>query len=433
MRVELDAIRAALPAGGLFGTGGDAGWRWSPEPLRLGRGVARRLERLGHTLARFQAACGELYRRSAHGSLDGWLAELLDTGKPTWLVDVQRSPALRGRRPRVIRPDLIWTDDGLALVELDSVPGGIGISAWLARVYAEAGFEVLGGRDGMFDGFASVLPEGGEVLVSDEAADYRAEFEWFLGQLGGRRKREGWRMRPAEEWDGETAPVYRFFELFDWDAVSGARRMAEMSVAGELDVTPPFKPHFEEKLWLALLWSPAMAGVWRESLRGAHLRMLREIVPYGWVADPAPLPPHGALPRLDVHGWEEVGGFSQKQRRLVLKISGFHELAWGSRGVFVGHDLSASEWRARLSAALDDHGTQPWILQEFHEGRLVRHPVYDDEGRVEIMTGRVRLCPYYFTGDDGTTTLRGCLATLVPADKKKIHGMRDGVLLPCVV
>ncbi len=424
MRVELGAIRAALPGGGLFGTG-DAGWRWSPEPLRLGRGMVRRLERLGHPLARFQALCGELYRRSAQGSLDGWLAELLDAGKPQWLVDAQRSPALRGRRPRVIRPDLIWTEDGLALTELDSVPGGIGIAAWLAQVYADAGFDVLGGRGGMFEGFASVLPDGGEVLISEEAADYRPEMDWFLRQLGGRR------LRAAEDWDGGNAPIYRFFELFDWEAIPGARRMAEASAAGELEVTPPFKPHFEEKLWLALLWSPALARVWRESLRGAHLRLLREIVPHGWVVDPAPLPPHAALPRLDVHGWGEVGDFSQKQRRLVLKISGFHELAWGSRGVFVGHDLSSPEWRERLGAALGDHDAQPWILQEFREGRLVRHPVYDAEGRVEMMTGRVRLCPYYFTDPDGTTTLRGCLATLVPADKKKIHGMRDGVLLPC--
>jgi len=28
--------------------------------------------------------------------------------------------------------------------------------------------------------------------------------------------------------------------------------------------------------------------------------------------------------------------------------------------------------------------------------------------------------------------LGGCLATIVPADKKKIHGMRDGILVPCM-
>ena len=46
------------------------------------------------------------------------------------------------------------------------------------------------------------------------------------------------------------------------------------------------------------------------------------------------------------------------------------------------------------------------------------------------MRGRVRLCPYYFVSD-GNTKLGGILATIVPADKKLIHGMRDAILVPC--
>ena len=48
------------------------------------------------------------------------------------------------------------------------------------------------------------------------------------------------------------------------------------------------------------------------------------------------------------------------------------------------------------------------------------------------MRGRVRLCPYYFTGRDSREpVLGGVLATIVPADKKIIHGMKDGILVPC--
>jgi hypothetical protein len=61
------------------------------------------------------------------------------------------------------------------------------------------------------------------------------------------------------------------------------------------------------------------------------------------------------------------------------------------------------------------------------------HPVFRDDGSVEMMQGRVRLCPYFFTDDAGATHFGGCLATIVPADKKKIHGMSDGVLVPCVI
>jgi hypothetical protein len=50
-----------------------------------------------------------------------------------------------------------------------------------------------------------------------------------------------------------------------------------------------------------------------------------------------------------------------------------------------------------------------------------------------MMDGRVRLCPYFFTDEHGKTQLAGCLATIVPADKKKIHGMQDAILVPCVM
>ena len=48
------------------------------------------------------------------------------------------------------------------------------------------------------------------------------------------------------------------------------------------------------------------------------------------------------------------------------------------------------------------------------------------------MNGRVRLSPYYFVADD-ETTLAGILVTIVPADKKLIHGMVDAVMVPAAI
>jgi hypothetical protein len=45
------------------------------------------------------------------------------------------------------------------------------------------------------------------------------------------------------------------------------------------------------------------------------------------------------------------------------------------------------------------------------------------------MKGRIRLCPYYFVGPD-KVKLRGALATIVPADKKLLHGMSDAIMVP---
>lgn len=411
-----EAIRAAMPAKGLFGAGS---WRWSPQPLVLSKAQIRELEGLGHVLACFQRASDAIYRRSVKGKLPSWIAESLDRGKPSWLIDAQRRSDAADRFPRVIRPDLLLTENGFALTEIDSVPGGIGVTAWLSAQYAVAGFPVLGGARGMLDGFASVLPSGGAVLLSDESADYRPEMEWLVDQLGESRSVER-----AESWHADDSrALYRFFECFDWKNIPALPTF----VAQGGNLQAPLKPHLEEKLWLSLFHLPGLRKLWQKELRGTHFERLRNLIPNSWFVREVELPPDAVLPGLEVSSWQEVMEFSQKQRQLVLKISGFDPTAWGSRGVFIGHDLPANEWREALQRALADRD-HAWVMQEFRESAIIEHPVYQEDGSVAVERGRVRLCPYYFTDDTGYTSLHGCLATIVPIDKKKIHGMSDGVL-----
>ena len=113
---RVEALREAIPAGGLFA---DKDWLLSPEPLRLPRADIRELETLGHQLSLFQRAADTLYRQSLKGRAPAWLAAYLDAGKPAELLERARHPAFAEHLPRVIRPDLIWTDEGFAITELD--------------------------------------------------------------------------------------------------------------------------------------------------------------------------------------------------------------------------------------------------------------------------------------------------------------------------
>jgi hypothetical protein len=117
---------------------------------------------------------------------------------------------------------------------------------------------------------------------------------------------------------------------------------------------------------------------------------------------------------------------------LILKISGFSELAWGSRGVHLGSDLSQGDWSAAVEAALASFPRSPYILQRYHKPRLVNTCYYDfDQQQMVPMTGRVRLCPYYFLAGEGDACrakLGGVLATICPGDKKIIHGMSEAIL-----
>ncbi len=62
--------------------------------------------------------------------------------------------------------------------------------------------------------------------------------------------------------------------------------------------------------------------------------------------------------------------------------------------------------------------------------RKFEHPVFDQDGNIKSEQGRLRLSPYFFYSE-GSANHRGTLATFCPADKKIIHGMKDGALMPC--
>ena len=124
-------------------------------------------------------------------------------------------------------------------------------------------------------------------------------------------------------------------------------------------------------------------------------------------------------------------------RELILKVSGFSEKAWGARGVFMGSDLPQADWAAAVNEAISGFAQSPFVLQRYEKPKLVESTWFDfDKSEAVPMKGRVRLCPYYFVGGEGDSAraqIGGILATVVPADKKIIHGMTDAILAPCMV
>jgi hypothetical protein len=443
-------IREQIPANGLF-AGLD--WRISPVPFSLGENLAKEIESLGRVLLQFYRAVNLLYRKSAEGKQPEWVARWLDQGKPAGLIELQRSPTFKNDVPRVIRPDILLTETGFSITELDSVPGGIGLTAWLGKTYSAVGQAsrlsqttenhdgdrrdacptLIGGADGMIRGFESIFGGAKQVhiVVSEEAATYRPEMEWLAAQLGSRFTVHDSRFTGFAEGDA----VYRFFELFDLANVANWKKILELAVAGKIHLTPPPKPAFEEKMLFALLWNRNLQSFWRQELGEGFLARLKKVIPHTWLVDPAPLPPHAAIPELNLTDWQQLKTLSQKERDLILKVSGFSEHAWGARGVYLGSDLSHADWSAAVDRALSSFQNSPFVLQRYEKPRLVETEWFDlKKNQTVPMKGRARLCPYYFVGGDGDAArpqLGGVLATICPPDKKIIHGMTDAILAPC--
>jgi hypothetical protein len=460
-----ETIHASLAAQPLFEA---KTWQLSPQAWRLTPAQLAELERIGAASLAFHAALETLYLRSVAGKnllrnkplLAPWVADYLDRGKPPELIQHARDPKNRGAFPVVLRPDLLLTDDGFALTELDSVPGGIGLTAFLNRLYGGEG--IIGANDAMILNFhqamAALKPALRNpliaILVSEEAGTYRPEMQWLAEQLQRQGKRV-YCLKPDQVFplggelffDIEGTPekidiIYRFFELFDWTNIKVASHIMDSWTAGQVVIAPPMRHFQEEKLAQALFHHHLLGEFWAENLNRNDHELLRRLIPQSWVMDPAPLPPGAVLDGPSVGGrmlgdWRDLAGASQKERDLIIKISGFHETAWGARSVVLGSDCSREEWQAGVEHALALAPTNLHVLQEYRKPKRVPHPLYktrDDgtEAAISMEAGRLRLCPYYFVVE-GQARLSGALATFCPPDKKIIHGMQDAALLPARV
>ncbi len=430
-------------------------WRVSPEPFALSAQQVEAIERLGGDLLRFYRALNNLYNRSVRGTAPAFIADYLDRGKPEQIVKLGRQNRFKQEVPGVIRPDLIITPDGFAATELDSIPGGMGFVGAMTEAYCRLGIESVGGDDGIPTGFAAMLRyvTGVEhptiaIVVSDESADYRNEMSWLAEALRRLELVDAWLRRPQEiifseeglfirHEDGREArldAIYRNFELFDLFNVPKQELMLYAARHNRVKMTPPPKASLEEKLAFALLHHNALAALWRTEMGSETFERLLAVFPSTWVMDPRPMPAQGVIAGLEAGGmpvsdFRQLAALPKSERAYVVKPSGFSQLAWGSRGVRIGDDLTREEWAGVIDVALTSFDRTPYVLQRFHKGKRVLQSYFDrDRDEIREYDGRVRLCPYYFVTGEESVVLGGVLATIAPADKRLIHGMADAVM-----
>ena len=434
----------------------DKSWRWSPDPWVLPSELCQWIDDLCHAALGFYKGIDLLYRKSWEGQsilrndecLVPWVADYYDQGKPDWLVAHARSDEVRLSIPPVLRPDLIPHADGVSITEWDSVPGGIGLTAHLEQLYK------LSQSSQMIECFGKALEDaahdyGGKsanmvIAVSEEAETYRPEMEWICEKL----KEKGFSISVCSPQDLELVSdevfyegkkislVYRFWELFDFNNVSVMPELAKAVESKKVVVTPPMKHVQEEKLSLALFHHHRLQPFWEEKLNAKDLNILRSAIPHTWIMDPKEIPPGAYLDGPIVKGrkltqWNDLSKASKKERKLVIKASGFHETAWGARSVVIGNDVSSEEWAETIASSLNHYPTPICVIQDFMKPRSFIHPVFSDQNEAVNESGRLRLSPYFFTFDK-EAKWSGTLATFCPVDKKIIHGMKDGSLMPCL-
>ena len=293
-------------------------WRISPGTVLDFRGRLKWFEALGPHLLNFYRACNLLYSQSVRGIQPAWVAEYLEIGKPETVIQYGRMNRFKTQLPGVLRPDILPTADGMAITELDSIPGFIGATGCLARLYSQLGYAIVGGSDGMVNGYAEMIRSLAKkddptlaIVVSDESEDYRAEMVWLadaLCEVGVKTRA----VKPheviftedgllVEHGDAKLSVdvLYRFYELFDLPNIPKSELMFYSAKKRTIVMTPPPKAYLEEKLCLALFHHPTLQPFWKRQLGKKSYPFLQEAIPETWIMDARPLPPHAVIPNLE--------------------------------------------------------------------------------------------------------------------------------------
>lgn len=441
----------------------DKKWKTSPSPLPLSSDIVNQINNIGNACFDFLKSINKLYQDSINNKsilrnknlVLPWVSEYLIRGKQKSILQHFNTNLFKNNLPVIIRPDLILTDEGIAMTEIEVVPGGIGFTSFLHQLYEGQYNNLIGGSSKMLDGFYNSLTnliKNKEspvivILISDESETYQPEFEWLANQLKTFGKEvycinpniiyyESSKLKALINNEViEIDIIYRFFELFDLENISTASIIIQAIEEGNVVASPPFNPIFEEKLCMALFHHYQLEDFWKESLSKESLQLLKKIIPPTWIMDSEPFGPNAILNGPHVNGkplssWNELAEATQKNRNYIIKRSGYNEDAWGARSITIGSDCGQEAWAKSINTALHECKTSPFIIQEFKKPKKIMHPIYNEDGIYVEEAGRVRLCPYYMKTED-KAEIKGILGTICPADKKIIHGMSLAAFVPC--
>lgn len=390
-----------LKDGPLFGEYKDVPWLISPFWFELNVGQILELKKLGYLLYRFLDACNNLYYE------DEKVANLVGQAKSEKVLSLQRN--LPKELPLLIRPDIVLTENGFRVTEIEIIVGGMGMGSKIKEAYLSAIPTSKPYEGSIVKSFLRavriIAAKKKILLVPSFSSRYLPELKIFSKLC----QKEGYDVEamPPEKVKKTTnvGMIWRLFEAYEWERIE---------LPNNVPIYPPLKQFLEEKIWMALLHCGDYRNYWQNRL-GKSFNVLKEYIPPTWIIRenylPAPL--------------SELATLGEKKRQYVTKLSGYSEKAWGGKSFIYWGEPSNKKWKNFLTEAIC--GKELYILQEFQDSKKYSFPALVDKGIKQINNLRTRLCPFYFlVGNeielgDIIATFRKC---------KNVHGATDSIRIP---
>lgn len=380
-----------------YQTGQKIPFRVSPFPLDLSPQETQELLRIGRDIAEFVDAADELYRT------DGELKELLDRGKPDFLKAGRLAHYL------FVRPDVIITQGGFSVCEIETSPFGLALAELLNRAYRFAGFDTLVSDDALTKFMVGHTPDRGIIVYSQNTASYAGQLQFLADRVlsGNGRK---WGVELADDVLNKAPKgLYRGFYQYECLVDPCVDNVVQFCAGSQdIKVIPSLTPHIEEKALLALLWDKRWDKFLSSQLGFATVNHLREVVPPTWIIGQEQF----FLPGLPegIESSEGLASLSKSKRNFVLKKSGFGSGSSWAEGVSFLQEKSSIKAQEIIHAAASDSSCL-YVIQEFRRG-VERRMFYEGDGAsLTEMVVKVRVTPYFSMTKDSHGKLIAIKAT----------------------
>lgn len=386
--------------------------------------VAAEVETVGPQLARLLT---DLPRRAFGDDLAAW-ADFLGLSREDRdiMIEAASSPVFRERALLAMRPDLMITDDGLRMTELNvsSSIGGMNVHDPYVQVFEGLRLtEILGEHDLRLS--APKLATTWVKAFSQTVGPKDGPCTVFAGTADPDDHDSGWRflfsMLEADgyqtckglvtdlelsddgvHYQGQRIDVvftaYVWFENKRFVPPALTSRLMELDLKGRVTfINTPACAMFDSKVNLELACNPAYDHLLTEDER----LLIRRYLPDTF--------------RLTDESFDRA---VREQHRLICKPA----LAYGGKGVSYGRAMSATEWQAMLTSRLGESEQEAYVCQEGLPISTVTVPALDDGAR------QVVLGPLTFGGE-----YAGSFYRQMPATENSVVNVANGAQMAALL
>ena len=227
-------------------------FRVAPQPLRLQEREREDILNLGQIIVQFLEATQELY------TTDQKANDILSFGKPNQL--------LTNTEPNYLfaRPDMILTDNGLKICEIETSPFGLGLSHLLGESYYQTSQDTLHNQSVLSAYVDSRISKLGELVYSNKTQQYAGQLRYTADKIFSNHDKK-WEARHIDNLEDSQCEIYRGFYLSEYLNDPKVKDLINSKLQ-QNSTTPTITPQLEEKVILAMLWDTRFEDFYKQRL-----------------------------------------------------------------------------------------------------------------------------------------------------------------------